>query len=41
VPADRKQPASLKTMLPLDFDVEKERVLASFAHPPKDVGADK
>jgi hypothetical protein len=40
-PADRKQPVSLKTMLPPDFDMEKERVLASFAHPPKDVGADK
>jgi hypothetical protein len=35
-PADKKQTISLKTMLPLDFDVEKERVLASFAHPQKD-----
>ena len=34
--ADKKQPFTLKNYLPLEFDVEKERVLTSLRPPPKD-----
>jgi hypothetical protein len=33
---DKKQAFTLKSYLPLEFDVEKERVLTSLAPPPKD-----
>ena len=34
-PADKKQ-FSLKTYLPLDFEIEKERILATLPRPPQD-----
>jgi len=39
-PADKKQQFTLKTYLPLDLEVEKERVLASFTQIPKDDDGD-
>jgi hypothetical protein len=36
--ADRKQPFTLKSYLPLEFEVEKEHILASLKPPPKDDG---